>query len=37
MGPSGPSFKFIYHDDTIYEDGIYLEFILVHKSILIIS
>ena len=36
IGPSGPRFKLIYHDDTVYESWIGSWFIIVHKSVLVI-
>ena len=36
MGLSGPRFKLIYHDDTVYEGWIGSRFILMHKGILVI-
>ena len=37
MGPSGPRFKLIYHDDTVYEGLIDSRFILMHKGVLVIT
>ena len=37
IGPSGPHFKLIYHDDTIYESLNDSRFTLVHKGILVIT
>ena len=35
MGPSGPHFELIYHDDTIYEGWICSRFTLFHKIVLV--
>ena len=36
MGPNGPRFELIYHDDIVYEGWINSRFILVYKGILVI-
>ena len=36
MGPSGPHFELIYHDDTIYEGWIDSQSPLVHNGVLVI-
>ena len=36
MGPSGPRFELIYHDDMIYEGWIDFKVTIVHKGILVI-
>ena len=33
MGPNGPCFKLIYHDNTLYEGWISSWFTLVHKGV----
>ena len=33
MGPIGPCFELIYHDDMVYEDLIDFRFVLVHKGV----
>ena len=35
MGPNGPRFELIYHNDMIYKCWIDSKFILVHKGILV--
>ena len=37
MGPNGPRFELIYHDDTVYEGQNDSWFILVHKGVLVIT
>ena len=34
MGPNGPCFKLIYHDDTIYEGWIDSIFTFMHNNVL---
>ena len=36
MGPIGPLFKFIYHNDMVYEGWIGSMFTLMHKVVLVI-
>ena len=36
MGPNGPRFDLIYHDDMVYELWIGFLFILMHKGVLVI-
>ena len=36
MGPNGPYFELIRHDDMVYEGWIDTKFIFVHKDILVI-
>ena len=36
MGPSGPHFKLMYHDDMVYKSQIGFRFILMHNGVLII-
>ena len=35
MGPRGPYYKLIHHDDTVYDSWISSKFILMHKGILV--
>ena len=35
MGPNGPHFKLIYHDNMVYEDEIGYRFTLMHKGVLV--
>ena len=37
MGPNGPRFELIYHDDIDYEGRIDSRFTFVHKGILVIT
>ena len=37
MGPSGPRFELVYHDDTVYEGWIDSKLIFMRKSILVIT
>ena len=37
MGPNGPYFELIYHNSTIYEGQIGSRFILMHKSVFVIT
>ena len=36
MGPTGPRFELIYHDDIVYEDWIGSWFTLMHKVVFVI-
>ena len=36
MGPSGPSFKLTYYNDTVYESWIDSWFTFVHKDVLVV-
>ena len=37
MGPSGPYFELIYHDDMVYDGWISSRFIFLDKSVLVIT
>ena len=37
MGPSSPCSELIYHDNTVYEGWVDFRFILVYKSVLVIT